>query len=77
MPGPARTAAATSSSSITPETRGSKLSLPIPKLRGKQVRLTDMMGIEVYDRDGSDLVDDGLFIDHGPWHFNVFELQAN
>jgi len=54
-----------------------KLSLPIPKLRGKQVRLTDMMGIEVYDRDGSDLVDHGLFIDHGPWHFNVFELQAN
>jgi len=37
----------------------------------------NMMGIEVYDRDGSDLVDHGLFIDHGPWHFNVFELQAN
>jgi hypothetical protein len=54
-----------------------KLSLPIPELRGKQVRLTDMMGIEVYDRDGSDLVDNGLFIDHGPCHFNVFELQAN
>ena len=54
-----------------------KLSLPIPELRGKQVCLTDMMGIEVYDRDGSDLVDNGLFIDHGPWHFNVFELQAN
>ena len=33
------------------------------------------MGSEVYDRDGTDMVDNGLFIDHSPWHFNVFELQ--
>jgi hypothetical protein len=38
--------------------------------------LTDVMGTEVYDRDGSELADAGLYIDHGPWHFNVFELQA-
>jgi hypothetical protein len=54
-----------------------RLPLPFPELRGKQVRLTDLMGTEVYDRDGSDLVDTGLYIDHAPWHFNVFELQAN
>jgi len=53
-----------------------RLPLPFPELRGKQVRLTDMMGTEIYDRDGTDLVDNGLFIDHGPWHFNVFELRA-
>ena len=36
-----------------------------------------MMGTEVYDRDGSELVDPGLYIDHAPWHFNVFELQTS
>jgi hypothetical protein len=34
------------------------------------------MGTERYDRDGSDIVDNGLYIDHGPWQFNVFELRA-
>jgi glycosidase len=54
-----------------------RLPLPFPEFRGKQVRLTDLMGTEVHDGDGTELVDPGLFIDHGPWHFNVFALQAN
>jgi hypothetical protein len=41
------------------------------------VRLTDAMGSEAHDRDGSDLVDNGLFIDHTPWRFNVFEVKAD
>ena len=53
-----------------------RLPLPFPEFRGKQLRLTDAMGSEVYDRDGSDLVDHGLYIDHSPWQFNVFTLQA-
>ena len=53
-----------------------RLPLPFPELRGKQVRLTDVMGTEVYDRDGSDLVDNGLYVDRAPWQFNLFELQA-
>jgi len=53
-----------------------QLPLPFPALHGKQVRLTDLMGTEVYDRDGSQLVEIGLYIDHPPWHFNVFQLQA-
>ena len=51
-----------------------RLPLPFPEFRGKPVRLTDVMGTEVYDRDGSELVDPGLYIDHAPWHYNVFEL---
>ena len=54
-----------------------RLPLPFPELREKQVRLTDRMGTEVYDRDGSDLVDNGLFIDHSPWYYNVFELHPH
>ncbi len=53
-----------------------RLQLLFPELRGKQVRLTDVIGTEVYDRDGSELVDRGLYIDHSPWHFNVFALRA-
>jgi len=35
------------------------------------------MGTEVYERDGRELVDPGLYIDHPPWHFNVFALRAD
>jgi hypothetical protein len=50
------------------------LQLPFPELRGRQVYLSDVMGTEMYDRDGSDLVDNGLYIDHAPRRFNVFAL---
>src|ERR1700726_2114194 len=35
---------------------------PFPEFRGKQVRLTDLMGTEVYDRDGTDVLDNCLYI---------------
>ena len=53
-----------------------RLPLPFPEFRGKPMRLTDVMGTEVYDRDGSEIVDPGLYIDHTPWQYNVFELLA-
>jgi glycosidase len=53
-----------------------RVRLPFPEFRGKQVRLIDAISTEAYDRDGSDLVDNGLFIDHGPWRFNVFEIET-
>ena len=52
-----------------------RLRLPFPELRGRQVRLIDLMGSEVYDRDGTDIVDNGVYIDHNPWHSNVFALR--
>jgi hypothetical protein len=52
------------------------LPLPLADLRGKQIRLEDLVGPEVYDRDGGELIDPGLFIDHAPWHFNVFALHT-
>lgn len=56
--------------------RQCRLPLSFPEFRGKPVRLTDLMGTEVYDRDGSDIVDGGLYIDHSPWHYNLFELRV-
>ena len=53
-----------------------RLPLPFPDFRGKRVRLTDVMGTEVYNRLGSEIIDLGLYIDHAPWQYNVFELRA-
>ena len=60
----------------TPSQAQCRLRLPFGELRGRQVRLTDLMGSELYDRDGSDVVDNGLYIDLAPWRFNVFELHS-
>ena len=51
------------------------LRLPFAGLTGRKVRLVDMMGSEAYDRDGTDLVGPGLFIDLGAWGYNVFRLE--
>ena len=37
--------------------------LPFPELGGRTVRLKDLMGPARYDRDGSDLVSRGLYLD--------------
>ena len=52
------------------------LSLPFPELEGRQLLLTDLMGSEVYHRDGGDLVHGGLYVDQAPWQINVFELRS-
>jgi glycosidase len=52
------------------------LRLPFAGLAGGQFRLVDVMGSEVYDRDGAGLVDPGLFIDLGAWRYNVFRLET-
>jgi hypothetical protein len=59
------------------ESRGQcYLVLPFRELEGRHVRLTDMMGDEIYDRDGSDLVGRGLYIDQDAWQVNIFEVKA-
>jgi hypothetical protein len=49
--------------------------LPFTGLAGVQFRLVDMMGSEVYHRDGAALVDLGLYIDLESWRYNVFKLE--
>jgi hypothetical protein len=53
-----------------------RLKLPFSDMRGTWIRLTDIMGSEVYLRDGTDLIENGLYIDHAAWHFNVFKLEV-
>ena len=49
--------------------------LPFGDLDGRQWRLEDLMGTDVYTRDGSDLQTWGLFLDEPPWKARVFELR--
>lgn len=46
--------------------------VPFSDLAGSQWRLQDQIGPAVYDRDGDDLLDRGLFLDVPPWETVVF-----
>jgi hypothetical protein len=52
------------------------LRLPFTGLTGSRFTLVDMMGSEVYCRDGDGLIDPGLYIDLGAWCCNVFKLES-
>lgn len=49
--------------------------LPFPELGGAAWRLTDLLGDAVYDRDGSALVEQGLYLDVPAWHYHVFAVD--
>ena len=53
-----------------------RLRLPFTGLAGSQFTLVDMMGSEVYCRDGDALNDPGLYIDLAAWRCNVFKLES-
>ena len=48
--------------------------LPFADLAGRAVRLKDLLGPASYDREGSDLVSRGLYLDLPPWGYHVFEV---
>jgi hypothetical protein len=50
--------------------------LPFEDLSGRPVRLKDLTGPAVYDRDGNNLVSEGLYLDLSPWSYHVFEVTA-
>jgi hypothetical protein len=52
-----------------------RLRLPFDGLAGRQFRLVDIMGSEVYVRDGGELAGPGLFVDLAAWRSNVFRLD--
>ncbi|MFO1162265.1 MAG: alpha-amylase family glycosyl hydrolase [Reyranellaceae bacterium] len=48
--------------------------LPLPFDDGRR-RLVDVMGDEIYIRDGSEMASPGLYLDLGAWRSNVFRLD--
>ncbi len=53
-----------------------RVRLPWDDLGGKSWRLTDELSGVVYERDGGEMRDPGLFVDLGPWGFNVFDVRG-
>jgi len=50
--------------------------LPFSDLFGRPVRLQDLMGSAVYERNGDDLLLPGLYLDMPPWGYHVFEVTG-
>jgi len=48
--------------------------IPFAPLDVHSIRFEDMLSSAVYDRDGSDLISRGLYLDLAPWGFHVFEM---
>lgn len=50
--------------------------VPLDKLRDITWRLHDTLSNQSYDRNGSEMLDAGLYIELGPWKFHFFQLEA-
>ena len=50
--------------------------LPFADLGNRQWRLQDLIGDVTYDREGSDLLARGLYLDMAPWQNSVFSLKT-
>jgi hypothetical protein len=50
--------------------------LPFEDLAGRPVVLEDLIGSYVYERDGTELLERGLYIDIPAWGFHVFRLET-
>ena len=46
-----------------------------PDLPGRSWQLTDILGMNVFERNGGELASPGLFVDLGPWQFHLLALQ--
>jgi hypothetical protein len=52
------------------------LRLPVAELRGRSLLLRDRLGEALYQRNGTELVDRGLYLDLWEWGYHVFEVTA-
>jgi hypothetical protein len=48
----------------------------LPDRDAGTVRLTDLLSPAIFDRDGRDLDERGLYLDLPPWGYHVFDLRA-
>jgi hypothetical protein len=50
--------------------------VPWDDLAGRSWRLTDLLTQAVYDRDGTDMHDAGLYVDLDPWHVHFLAFSS-
>jgi Alpha amylase, catalytic domain len=48
--------------------------IPLYEFRGHTIRLQDLMGSAIYERNGDELLAKGLYLDVSAWGYHVFEL---
>lgn len=53
-----------------------RVRLPFADLAGGKWRLQDQMNTAVYDRDGVELLSQGLYLDMSPWQAAIFTLAS-
>jgi hypothetical protein len=53
-----------------------RLQLPWDDLAGRSWRLEDVLADEHYERDGTEMAIEGLFVQLAPWQFHVFTTMA-
>jgi glycosidase len=51
------------------------VSVPWGDARGETWRLADSMSDAIYERDGSEMVSPGIYVELGPWGYNLFECS--
>ena len=54
-----------------------RLRVPFADLAGRRVSLSDLLGSERYERDGTEIENAGLFVDLAPWGYNAFALHLD
>ena len=52
-----------------------RIQVPGEEIPGRTWRLDDLLTGETWDRDGNEMGGEGLYIDLGPWCYNIFRLQ--
>jgi glycosidase len=53
------------------------LRIPWGDFGGRTLRLKDIMGTEIYERSGNEILAKGLYMDLPAWGYNVFEVALN
>ncbi len=53
------------------------LQLPFPEIKNRSVRLADLLGTDIYVRDGNELSGRGLYLDMQAWSHHVFVLELS
>jgi hypothetical protein len=49
--------------------------IPFTDLIGRALQFRDLLGPAGYERDGSDIVSRGLYLDMPPWGYHLFEVK--
>ncbi len=53
-----------------------RVQVPWSDLRGKTWRLNDALSDASYERNGDEIAGPGLYVELGPWHYNLFQCRV-